>query len=231
MTKINQTSQKKMALLLAQTLDSKDGKQDGKISANVWNDFVKDKGGKTINSYISIENATQSISTYLAKNSQSTGKDKGVLFTDWFIQSCSANKNKGGTIDASFLERDLKQLQRKEALKPERIESDANYVAKYVTGHGGDTCPFPNPHNCAQVFLKASNKFQNGKLPNTLGTTFYLASLYPTLIKKAKELGISTYYKEGQRFNNIEDKLTACRDLAMQISDKEKGIPSWQTNV
>ena len=33
---------------LAQKLDAEDGNKDNKISASVWNNFVKDKGGKDV---------------------------------------------------------------------------------------------------------------------------------------------------------------------------------------
>jgi hypothetical protein len=62
--KINGTS----AGMIAQQLDAADGKKDGKISASVWNSFVKDKGGKQIKNSISVENAMNSITTYAVRN-------------------------------------------------------------------------------------------------------------------------------------------------------------------
>lgn len=50
---------------LAQKLDAEDGNKDNKISASVWNNFVKDKGGKEIKSFITLECAEKSISTYM----------------------------------------------------------------------------------------------------------------------------------------------------------------------
>lgn len=51
----------------AAKLDEADGKKDNKISASVWNNFVKDKGGKELkySSYISLENAEKSITQYM----------------------------------------------------------------------------------------------------------------------------------------------------------------------
>ena len=47
---------------IAMALDAKDGKSDGKISASIWNEFVADKGGKTIQYSINMDNAIKSIS-------------------------------------------------------------------------------------------------------------------------------------------------------------------------
>lgn len=234
MTKINSQTQQSLAYVLAQNLDAKDGKCDGKISANIWNEFVAGKGGKTIKNSITLENATRSISTYLAKNSQSTGKSKDDLGIEWLQQDLSvdkARKNNSVTL-ISFMkevERKMQEDQRKEALKPESIDQDANAVAEFVTGKREQF--FVNPDNGAQVFLKTFEKFKDGKFPITLGTSLYLMSLYPILIKKAKALGITTNYQEDQKFGDFEKQLAACRDLAMQISDKENGISSWHANV
>ena len=52
---------------IATRLDEKDGNKDNKITASVWNDFVKDKGGKQLkySPFISLENAQKSISSYI----------------------------------------------------------------------------------------------------------------------------------------------------------------------
>lgn len=218
MTKINFKTGSE-ALILAHSLDEKDGKTDGKISASVWNKFVQGKGGKTIQYSITVENAAKSISTYLARNSQSTGKSKDELLVNWFTQNSKVDNNKKNTLDLSFLE----EQNKKNALKPEVIEKNANAIADFVTGQKESFSI--SPYNVAQVFLKASEKFGNGKLPPTLGTSLYLVSLFPALVKKANELGISTYYKENQRFENIDEKLAACRDLAYKITEKENGLP------
>ncbi|MCQ2743999.1 MAG: hypothetical protein MJ230_04290 [bacterium] len=36
---------------IAQNLDAADGKKDGYIDKSIWNEFVKNKGGKTISNY------------------------------------------------------------------------------------------------------------------------------------------------------------------------------------
>ena len=225
MTKINSQKQQSLSYVLAQNLDAKDGKCDGKISANIWNEFVADKGGKTIKNSITLENANRSISTYLAKNSQSTGKSKDDLGIEWLQQDLSVDKARKNNLGTSIIE----EQNRKEALKPERIEKDANAIAEFVTGKRESFSV--NSYNGAQVFLKTFEKFKDGKFPKTLGTSLYLMNLYPSLIKKANALGISTNYKEGQKFGDVEKKLAACRDLAMRISDKENGISSWYANV
>lgn len=222
MTKIN--SNPNVASILAQNLDAKDGKQDGKINANVWNEFVQGKGGKTIKYSITVENAMKSISTYLAKNSHSTERSKEDLFTEWFTQDLSVDKARKQKLATSMREKEVNNM-KKDALKPEAIEQAANAIVDFITGKTEQY--FVNPNNAAQVFLKASEKFEGGKLPKTNGTAFYLLQLFPTLVRKAKELGIRTDYTENQRFgdNYIDKKLAACRDLAYQISEKEKGLP------
>lgn len=50
---------------LALKLDAEDGNVDNKISASIWNNFVKDKGGKEIKSFITVDKAVKSISTYM----------------------------------------------------------------------------------------------------------------------------------------------------------------------
>lgn len=220
MTKVN--GNQNMASFLAQNLDAKDGKIDGKISANVWNEFVNDKGGKTIKQFITTADATKSISVYLAKNSQATGKSKEGLVVEWIQQEDNSPQKIKKMKD---MEKTLgfEAQAKKAALTPEQIKKDANYVVEAVTGKSEGIAI--NYHNAAQVFLKASEKFKDGKFPKSIGTTLYLMHLYPDLIKKAKELGIATYYKEEQKFGDINEKLAACRDLAYQIIEKEKGIP------
>ena len=67
------------AYSLAVELDKQDGNEDGKISASVWNRFVADKkykgnNAKTINYFIEVEKARQSITSY-ALEAVNTVKD------------------------------------------------------------------------------------------------------------------------------------------------------------
>ena len=78
---------------IAQELDKKDGKEDGKISASIWNEFVADKGGKTIQYSISIENARKSISTYLYKNSNTTDESKNNIAAEWLMNVFAPKEN------------------------------------------------------------------------------------------------------------------------------------------
>ena len=48
-------------------LDKADGKQDGKISANIWNEFVKEYGGNEIQNEINVIDAMNSITTYMVR--------------------------------------------------------------------------------------------------------------------------------------------------------------------
>ena len=76
---------------IANALDKKDGQEDGKINASIWNEFVKDKGGKEIKYSISLENAKKSISTYLNRKA---GEAKQDLATNWLN---NVNKNETET--------------------------------------------------------------------------------------------------------------------------------------
>ena len=48
-------------------LDKADGKQDGKISANVWNEYAKGYGGNEIQNEINVVDAMNSITTYMVR--------------------------------------------------------------------------------------------------------------------------------------------------------------------
>ena len=83
MAEINPLLNSTSAGKLAQKLDAADGKQDGKISASVWNSFVKDKGGKSIKNYIEVESAMNSLTSYVVKNSKSSGTGTKDLMKSW----------------------------------------------------------------------------------------------------------------------------------------------------
>lgn len=48
-------------------LDKADGKHDGKISANVWNEYAKGYGGNEIQNEINVIDAMNSITTYMVR--------------------------------------------------------------------------------------------------------------------------------------------------------------------
>lgn len=244
MTELNlqKTSGANMATTIATQLDAQDGKQDGKISAPVWNEFVKDKGGKTIKYSISIENARKSISTYLAKNSQKSGMSTKDLGLNWLFENEASKLIKKETPNKDFAKM-FDQKNAEKAKNPEQINAQANMVIDFITGKS-ETIIGANKNNAADVFLKVLEHFEgnlqnrnyNNSMPLSLGTHLYLIELYPTLINKAKELGIQTSYTKETNFgNNMQDVckglLSACRDLAYKIHDKEAGIPSWQAYV
>lgn len=54
------------ARTLADNLDAADGKKDGKISASIWNNYLKTIGstGNRINNYITVDNAERSLNYY-----------------------------------------------------------------------------------------------------------------------------------------------------------------------
>lgn len=72
--------------VLAQKLDAKDGNPNGKISASIWNDFIADKGGKSVNEFIDVEDAMNSLTTYFVKQTKAQNKDFNTLITEWSDQ-------------------------------------------------------------------------------------------------------------------------------------------------
>ena len=80
------------AIELANKLDAQDsGGKDEKIEASVWNKFVKDKGGKTIQSSITIENAKKSITTYLCNAAKQAGRSVADVAKSWGASGTQAD--------------------------------------------------------------------------------------------------------------------------------------------
>lgn len=220
MTKIN--FKPNAASVLAQNLDAKDGKQDGKISASVWNDFVKDKGGKTIKYSISVENAQKSISTYLSRNSKESGKTKDTLGFEWMMEDFTKGKKKplkGNELSSDI----LKSLGNPK--DPKIIKANADTATKFITGKG-EQMPVPTKENAAQILYQVIKNLK-GKVPLTLGTHMFVSQFYPILLKQANDLGIKTNYNKDTDFGNnmkeiCQNKLKACIELKNQILAAEK---------
>ena len=132
---------------IAQKLDAADGKKDGKISAFVWNEFVKDKGGKEIQSYISVENALKSITTYAVRDSKKSEEGKSIneLAKNWLAnlvgkakdvpQADTPNKlpaadNNPPTVDAT------------EAKTIQETKPDKSKAAKTITNQDGTSTKY-----------------------------------------------------------------------------------------
>lgn len=84
MTEINPILKNTSAYKIAENLDKQDGTADGKISASVWNEFVKDKGGKEVNEFINIEDAMKSITTYAIRGAKVAKTTVNELGDKWF---------------------------------------------------------------------------------------------------------------------------------------------------
>ena len=200
---------------LSKLLDSQDGKKDKKISASVWNDFVKDKGGKTIKNSISIENAKKSISIYLARESKRTGKSKENLAAKWFLDM---GKSQSETL-INKIGDEMEAKLKKERTSPEAIKQDANGIVKFIQGKGEG---FPvSSETAAQVFHQVIKNFK-GKVPLTLGTHLYLGKLYPALVKQAKNLGLKapdsvTHSPNASMLQVCKENLNACIQLRNKI--------------
>ena len=84
MTEINPILKNTSAYKIAENLDKQDGTADGKISGSVWNEFVKDKGGKEVKEFISIEDAMKSITTYAIRGAKAAKTSANELGEKWF---------------------------------------------------------------------------------------------------------------------------------------------------
>ena len=84
MTEINPILKNTSAYKIAENLDKQDGTADGKISDSVWNEFVKDKGGKEVQEFISIEDAMKSITTYAIRGAKAAKTTANELGDKWF---------------------------------------------------------------------------------------------------------------------------------------------------
>ena len=241
MTEVNLNAGKVSQDILVQALDAKDGKVDGKISASVWNEFVKDKGGKTIKNFINSTNAEKSISTYLAKNSKISGKDKNELAAEWFFENRVHSSKVDPDALKKLIDQDLEARNKQYAKNPDTIQADSNDIINFINGKQQNYTM--NKYNAAEVFLKVLDHFEGesgnesygNKVPLTMGTHLYLSQLYPILMEKADELNIGAYYKKDTNFgDNMEDickgRLEACRELAVGIYGTEHNI-RWTTDV
>ena len=209
------------AEVLANNLDWTDGKTDKKISASVWNEFVKDKGGKTIENSISEKNAVKSISVYLERESKETGKNKFELMLEWLskIDKMRSGKKKSVSANPKLSVKD------KVVLKELTVNERADQVAKYLKGET-ETIPIPAADSAAQVFERVIRNAK-GKLPLNLALHFFLMDLYPQLVKQAKKLGIEApakvHHKQNASMEEIcKDNLNACVALKNQILAAER---------
>lgn len=81
---------------LAEQLDMADGKKDGKISANVWNEYLNSVGstGNKIKNFINVNNAEKSFNYYQTK------KDNGKAdWSNWETKLNDFKKSHGLSIE------------------------------------------------------------------------------------------------------------------------------------
>jgi hypothetical protein len=129
--KINNT----LAGQIAQKLDAADGKKDGKISASVWNDFVKDKGGKQIKNFISVESAMQSINTYATRNANKSqeGQKSNDIKKKWLAEFGDVNTSNGNSTKVTKNISQNGTIQQKNTNPPQK---DANPPQKEAPATG-----------------------------------------------------------------------------------------------
>ena len=216
-----------LAKSISNVLDISDGKKDKKISASVWNEFVKDKGGKKIKYSISLENAMKSISVYLERESKRTGKSKEDLAVKWFMGAeDKMNKPVASELpSAKELQDYVNNGLHKEQISPKSIKRRADEATKFINGKA---VSFEKPcvETAAQEFHQVIKNL-NGKVPLTKTTYMYLNVIYPALVKQAKALGIDAPAEVSHRQNAsmsevCKENLQACVALKNQILAAQK---------
>lgn len=220
-----------LAKSISNVLDISDGKKDKKISASVWNEFVKDKGGKKIKYSISLENAMKSISVYLERESKRTGKSKEDLAVKWFMGAVDdkIKMNKPASnellLSAKELQDRINNALHKERISPKSIKRRADEATKFINGK---LVSFEKPcvETAAQEFHQVIKNL-NGKVPLTKTTYMYLNVIYPVLVKQAKALGIDAPAEVSHRQNAsmsevCKENLQACVALKNQILAAQK---------
>lgn len=208
--------------ILAKNLDWADGKSDKKISASVWNEFVKDKGGKTIKYSISEKNAVKSISVYLERKSKETGKNKVELMMEWLNK---INEKKSDSTNPKLSVKDLMKAALEKSFSKTTAKDRADKFTDFLAGKS-DTYFKPSADSAAQEFHQVIKNLK-GKVPlNLLGIQLYLMDMYPALVKQAQNLGIKapkvshSPNASVKEINN--DILKACVALKNQILAAER---------
>jgi len=88
------TNSTTLATQIAYLLDEKDKKgKDGRIEASIWNAYVADKGGKTIQNYINLNAAIRSLATYLYRQAKEKGIFIKKLGQDWIDAASTTAPN------------------------------------------------------------------------------------------------------------------------------------------
>lgn len=225
-------SKANLAKNISNVLDVSDGKKDKKISASVWNEFVKDKGGKTIKYSISLENAMKSISVYLERESKRTGKSKEDLAVKWFMGAVDdkIKMNKPASNELVPLPKELQTTTSKNLIPndsivtpiSQQIKNNADSATKFINGKS-ESWILPNSETAAQVLHQVIKNF-NGKVPLKVSTFLYLKTLYPVLVKQAKSLGIEapSVSHISMSSQGCKEALLACVTLKNQILAAQK---------
>lgn len=115
---------------IAMALDAKDGKSDGKISASIWNEFVADKGGKTIQNSINMDNAIKSISTYLARNAESMKENVNNLASNWLAKVVVPKENENEAVVAETTKEEVEEIEDTEVWADAEVTEDAERLTR-----------------------------------------------------------------------------------------------------
>ena len=151
---VNEKLHGSLAGYIARALDKKDGKKDGYINANIWNDFVENKIkiGKVINNKINVENAMNSIATYARRTAKSTGKTENQVAKQWKaeflgdldvqIQNTTVTK----PVDKPLIkqknnsnkqsDKEQVKLPDGETVVPKELENTYNEILTYIQNNG-----------------------------------------------------------------------------------------------
>jgi len=126
---VNNSNNVKWSKQLAKQLDAADGKEDGKISASVWNGYLNSIGskGNKIKNFINLSNAEKSFDYY------KTTKDKGKIdYNNWQTQLTSYKNSQTQSTEQTSDTSSAKTLQpaaeQPAAVEPEPIAASMQEV-------------------------------------------------------------------------------------------------------
>lgn len=238
-----------LAGAVAKILDENDGKTDGKISADVWNEFVKDKGGKEIKNSISLFDATNSITTYAVKGAKEQGVSCNELAKRWLNISKEAPTSNPELIqkindEASELNFDIKGDANAD-LEPKDVSfvknkttagaEFANKLKTQLTEHSWKyraAVKLLNTITADKVaYVVSAYDGGTDKLIKDIGNVFMFTSMdaqtfvLNKLKARADQLGIE-YQQSQLMMSNVDDIKSEINSLTNDIINKEKAILS-----
>ena len=240
MTEINPNINTSHAEQIARNLDRKDGKEDGKIQASIWNEYAETTGGNKIKNCITLKNAIASITTYIKRGSEKTANtgnntsQNNVVATGVISDLLSDKHIEIGepqTPEEEFIaNRPLAYVRTKQINKPlsqseidERKKEAKECVDSVeVWAQGNSRCTKNITKDTAAYFVE-EYLARGYNLNAHMHINVMLPNILTTLLDKANELGIKSDYA-NKNLNQVHftELAQAIKDLSDQIIYVEK---------